>query len=122
VTIDLVKTRARAARMVTDQRSPTVGLTVQLSRETYNSFIMYAAKRGKSNSAALRELVERFVDEKNHAVPVGCSERWAHTKTGTKALGGPEKVAEWDAASKGKKLPARKKRKEKLGLAKGIGG
>ncbi len=35
-------------------------------------------------------------------------ERWAHTDEGTKALGGSAKVAEWDAASKGKKLPARK--------------
>lgn len=33
--------------------------------------------------------------------------RWAHTKTGVKALGGKKKVAEWDAASKGKKLPPR---------------
>lgn len=32
-------------------------------------------------------------------------ERWAHTAVGTKALGGKSKVAEWDAASKGKKLP-----------------
>lgn len=31
--------------------------------------------------------------------------RWAHTPDGTKALGGTKKVAEWDAASKGKKLP-----------------
>ena len=34
--------------------------------------------------------------------------RWAHTPTGEKALGGPAKVAEWDAASKGMKLPERK--------------
>lgn len=26
---------------------------------------------------------------------------WAHTPEGEKALGGPDKVAEWDAASKG---------------------
>ena len=32
-------------------------------------------------------------------------ERWAHTPAGTKALGGKAKVAEWDAATKGKKLP-----------------
>lgn len=32
-------------------------------------------------------------------------ERWAHTKTGTKALGGAAKVKEWDQATKGKKLP-----------------
>jgi len=31
-------------------------------------------------------------------------ERWAHTPTGTKALGGSAKVAEWDSATKGKKL------------------
>lgn len=34
--------------------------------------------------------------------------KWAHTPTGTKALGGPEKVHEWDQASKGKKLPKKK--------------
>jgi hypothetical protein len=32
---------------------------------------------------------------------------WAHTAAGTKALGGPAKVAEWDSASKGMKLPKR---------------
>jgi hypothetical protein len=37
--------------------------------------------------------------------------RWAHTIAGTKALGGAKKVAEWDKASKGKKLPYRVKRK-----------
>jgi hypothetical protein len=31
--------------------------------------------------------------------------RWAHTEAGTKALGGPAKVKEWDRASKGKDLP-----------------
>ena len=36
-------------------------------------------------------------------------ERWAHTAEGTQALGGPDKVAEWDSASKGMKLPVRKK-------------
>lgn len=30
---------------------------------------------------------------------------WAHTPAGTKALGGAEKVKEWDEATKGKKLP-----------------
>lgn len=34
-------------------------------------------------------------------------ERWAHTRNGMKALGGKAKVAEWDAATKGKKLPRR---------------
>lgn len=31
--------------------------------------------------------------------------RWAHTPEGMKALGGEEKVREWDKESKGKKLP-----------------
>lgn len=35
-------------------------------------------------------------------------ERWAHTPAGLKALGGAGKVKEWDSASKGLKLPARK--------------
>jgi len=39
--------------------------------------------------------------------------RWAHTKTGEKALGGPKKVAEWDKASKGKKVPERVKKEGK---------
>ncbi len=34
---------------------------------------------------------------------------WAHTAAGMKALGGAAKVAEWDEASKGMKLPARAK-------------
>jgi hypothetical protein len=38
--------------------------------------------------------------------------RWAHTKAGTKALGGKSKVGEWDAASKGKKLPEKVKPKK----------
>lgn len=38
-------------------------------------------------------------------------ERWAHTKAGLSALGGKAKVAEWDAATKGKKLPKRAKKK-----------
>ncbi len=35
--------------------------------------------------------------------------RWAHTSTGVKALGGQAKVAEWDSASKGMKLPEKVK-------------
>lgn len=33
--------------------------------------------------------------------------RWGHTPEGEKALGGPEKVAEWDRATHGTKLPRR---------------
>ena len=33
--------------------------------------------------------------------------KWGHTAAGEKALGGPKAVAEWDKASKGKKLPAK---------------
>ena len=36
-------------------------------------------------------------------------ERWAHTSAGMKALGGKAKVAEWDSASKGMKLPEKVK-------------
>ena len=39
--------------------------------------------------------------------------RWAHTSTGVAALGGKAKVAEWDAASKGKNLPEKAKLKSK---------
>lgn len=50
--------------------------------------------------------------------------RWAHTKTGTEALGGPEKVKEWDAASKNMKLPAKaiKSSAKKLAKLKAVGG
>ncbi len=37
--------------------------------------------------------------------------KWAHTKEGTKALGGESKVAEWDQASKGKHLPYKVKKR-----------
>lgn len=37
--------------------------------------------------------------------------KWAHTPAGIKALGGKKKVAEWDRATKGKKLPKRAKKK-----------
>jgi hypothetical protein len=40
--------------------------------------------------------------------------KWAHTSEGTKALGGKEKVHEWDEASKGKKLPEHVAKKKKL--------
>lgn len=36
--------------------------------------------------------------------------KWAHTKVGTKALGGKKAVEEWDKATKGKKLPKRVKK------------
>jgi hypothetical protein len=42
--------------------------------------------------------------------------RWAHTEAGTKALGGEEKVKEWDKESKGKDLPE-KVSKEEMGKA-----
>jgi hypothetical protein len=38
-------------------------------------------------------------------------QKWAHTARGKKSLGGDAKVAEWDAASKGKKLPKQAKLK-----------
>lgn len=38
--------------------------------------------------------------------------KWAHTKAGMKALGGKAKVAEWDRATKGKKLPKKVKKKK----------
>ncbi len=38
---------------------------------------------------------------------------WAHTEAGTKALGGKGKVAEWDRATAGKKLPEKAPKKPK---------
>lgn len=37
-------------------------------------------------------------------------EAWAHTSEGEEALGGPDKVAEWDSTSKGMQLPRRVKK------------
>lgn len=34
-------------------------------------------------------------------------QRWGNSPAGVKALGGPAKVAEWNSASKGMKLPKR---------------
>lgn len=39
--------------------------------------------------------------------------KWAHTSSGTKALGGKKKVAEWDAESKGMKLPKKVSKSKK---------
>lgn len=36
---------------------------------------------------------------------------WAYTKSGTKALGGKAKVAEWQKATGKRKLPLRAKKK-----------
>lgn len=35
---------------------------------------------------------------------------WGHSPAGTKALGGKKAVAEWDKATKGKKLPKKVKK------------
>ena len=36
--------------------------------------------------------------------------KWAHTKEGTKALGGKKAVSEWERATGNKKLPQRVKK------------
>lgn len=38
-------------------------------------------------------------------------QRWGNSKSGIKALGGKARVAEWNRATKGKKLPMRAKKK-----------
>ena len=38
-------------------------------------------------------------------------QKWGNSTAGVKALGGKKKVAEWNAATKGKKLPVRVKKK-----------
>lgn len=38
--------------------------------------------------------------------------KWAHTKEGTKALGGKKKVQEWDRTTGDKKLPKYAKKKK----------
>jgi len=37
-------------------------------------------------------------------------QKWGHSPAGVKALGGKDKVAEWDKETKGKKLPKRVKK------------
>lgn len=39
--------------------------------------------------------------------------KWAHTKEGTKALGGKKAVKEWDKATRNKKLPKYAKKGDK---------
>ena len=39
--------------------------------------------------------------------------RWAHTAAGKRALGGSARVHEWDAASRGMKLPERARRHDR---------
>lgn len=34
-------------------------------------------------------------------------QKWGNSSAGVKALGGPAKVAEWNASTKGRKLPKR---------------
>ncbi|HEY5235238.1 MAG TPA: polyphosphate polymerase domain-containing protein, partial [Rhabdochlamydiaceae bacterium] len=51
----------------------------------------------KSESSSLKPLMKPYVSL--------AQERWAHTPTGEKALGGKSGVHEWDEATKGKKLP-----------------
>ncbi len=44
--------------------------------------------------------------------------RWGHSQAGQKALGGPAKVAEWDAATPKGSLPQRApKKKSPVGLS-----
>lgn len=40
-------------------------------------------------------------------------QKWAYTKAGTKALGGPAKVAEWQKVTGKAKLPAKAPKKTK---------
>ena len=42
-------------------------------------------------------------------------QKFFHTEAGQAALGGPDKVKEWDKASKGKQLPKFAKLKKLLG-------
>jgi hypothetical protein len=48
--------------------------------------------------------------------------RWAHTPAGKEALGGEAAVHEWDEATKGKKLPEKVKKVEKMKKDVGTGG
>lgn len=44
--------------------------------------------------------------------------KWGHTPKGIKALGGKSKVAEWDRATKGYKLPKRVKKNKMKSIKK----
>lgn len=63
------------------------------------------------DQAELESLKKPYVSE--------AQRRWAHTPAGMKALGGKKAVEHWDKESKGKKLPERVSKSDKLkgGLA-----
>jgi hypothetical protein len=44
-------------------------------------------------------------------------QRWGHSPAGVQALGGRDKVAEWDAATKGSRLPEHKNRRKAIKAA-----
>lgn len=45
-------------------------------------------------------------------------QRWGHSKAGLKALGGPAKVSEWDAATDFSNLPEKTPKKNTMGMKK----
>ncbi len=67
--------------------------------------------RAKGKLAASEPLMKPFRSE--------AQRRWAHTPKGTEALGGKEAVARWDKETKGKKLPEKVEKKDRIpgGLA-----
>lgn len=68
---------------------------------------MNAPKTEKSeNTMGQKPLMKPYVSE--------AQRRWAHTSSGKEALGGNAGVHEWDEATKGKKLPERVGKSEKL--------
>lgn len=72
------------------------------SENTYTSARPFRLLPG---SLGLPRKRERCAKEVNMPYKSDAQRKWAHTKEGEKALGGKEKVKEWDQASKGKKLP-----------------
>jgi hypothetical protein len=61
----------------------------------------------------VRGLFEKAMDETLMKPYMSLAqERWAHTDSGERALGGPAKVREWDEATRGKKLPERVSKSE----------
>lgn len=48
----------------------------------------------------------------------GAQNKWAHTPEGVKALGGPEKVKEWESSTDYSNLPEQAPKKNTMGMKK----
>jgi len=72
-------------------------------------------QEAKKQKKELTEYKEKLSESEKLSKPYksDAQRKWAHTSTGTKALGGKSAVAHWDKESKGKELPEHKEELEK---------